>query len=374
MDVRLDCRFFRGDKPCVHRCECGKCSHYSPMGKRILIVKLDAIGDVVRTTSILNPLRAKHSPCHVTWLVHPLGEEMLAGNSLIDRVLSYKPESLEALRAEKFDLVLSLDKTPRATGVAMWAQAPEKLGFGLSQYGTIYPLTPDADYAFQMGLDDELKFRKNQRTYQDVIFECIRLPYAREEYCLEVAEKYRKVAERFYTTNGIPRQDTVVGLNLGGGSAFAHKMWSVQAVRRFLIRLLNQVECKIALFGAERERPAIEEIMRTRLPRVFRTGTDNSIPQFQALLSRCDVVVTGDSLGMHLAMAEKRPVVALFGPTCAQEIEFYGRGDAIVSPLPCVPCYRGSCDRTVSCMDSIEPEPVVVAVKKWLSQAGKLRP
>jgi heptosyltransferase-2 len=344
------------------------------MGTRILIVKLDAIGDVARTTTLLGPLRKKYDPCFITWLVHPLAEGMLARNSMIERVLPYKPESLEALRCQKFDVVLSLDKTARAAGVGMWAQAKEKLGFGLSEFGTIYPLTADCDYAFQLGMDDDLKFRRNRKTYQEVIFECARLPYAREEYHIEIDRREREFADRFITTNGIARQDAIVGLNLGGGSAFAHKMWSIQGIRRFLIRLLNQVECKIALFGAERERPVIEEIMRTRLPRVFRTGTDNTIPQFQALLARCDVVVTGDSLGMHLAIAEKRPVVALFGPTCAQEIELYDRGDRITSPLPCAPCYRGSCERNVSCMDAIEPEPVVAAVKKWLSQAGKLRP
>ena len=374
MNVRLDCRFFKGDKPCAHKCGCAGCTHYAPMGKRILIVKLDAIGDVARTTTILQALRAKYDPCFISWLVHPLAEEMLSGNPQIDRVLPYRPETLEPLRVQTFDLVLSLDKTPRAAGVAMWAKSPEKLGFGLSEHGAIYPLTPECEYAFQLGLDDDLKFRRNTKTYQEVIFECVGLPYAREEYSIPIAAKHRETAKRFFASNGIAAQDTVVGLNLGGGSAFAHKMWSIQGIRRFLVRLINQVECKIALFGAERERAVIEEIMRTRLPRVFRTGTDNSIPQFQALLSRCDVVVTGDSLGMHLAIAEKRPVIALFGPTCAQEIELYGRGDRIVSPLPCVPCYRGSCERNVSCMDAIEPEPVVTAVKKWLSQAGKLRP
>jgi len=343
------------------------------MGKRILIIKLDAIGDVARTTCILRPLRARHDPAFLSWLVHPLAEGLLTGNPLVDRVLPYKPESLEALRVQSFDLLLSLDKTPRAAGVAMSVNAAEKRGFGLSPFGTVYPINPECDYAFQLGIDDDLKFHRNQRTYQDVIFECVGLPWNREEYCIEISPRDREFAERFLVANGIARQDAIVGLNLGGGSAFAHKMWSVQGLRRFLIRLLNQVECKVALFGAERERPVIEEIMRTRLPRVFRTGTDNTLSQFQALLARCDAVVTGDSLGMHLAIAEKRPVVALFGPTCAQEIELYDRGDRIVSPLPCAPCYRPHCERNVSCMDAIEPPPVIDAVKKWLQKAGKLR-
>ncbi len=92
----------------------------------------------------------------------------------------------------------------------------------------------------------------------------------------------------------------------------------------FLDKLLKELPCRVMLFGAERERATIEQILAAKRPNVLSAGTGNTIRQFQALLARCAVVVTGDSLGMHLAIAEKRPVVALFGPTCAQEIELYG--------------------------------------------------
>ena len=104
---------------------------------------------------------------------------------------------------------------------------------------------------------------------------------------------------------------------------------------------------------------------------MFSAGTGNTIRQFQALLARCAVVVTGDSLGMHLAIAEKRPVVVLFGPTCAAEIELYGRGEVITAASHCAPCYRAECARNPSCMQAIEAGPVVAAVKRWLKRAGR---
>lgn len=373
MNLKLDCRHFRGDKPCGLGCECGECRSYAPMGTRVLVIKLDAIGDVARTTPILHALRAKYSPCHITWLVHPVAEEMLKGNSLIDVLLPYKPESLEPLRVQTFDLVLSLDKTARAAAVAMWAQAPERLGFGLSPYGTVYPLNPEAEYAFRLGLDDNLKFRQNRKTYQEILFEAIKLPYNRDDYALEIQDRDRRHADRLLARLGLTARDVVVGLNLGGGSAFAHKMWKGPEARRFLVDLINDVDCKVLLFGAEREEETIREILSARLPRVFHTGTDNTIRQFQALLGRCTVVVTGDSLGMHLAIAERRPVVVLFGATCAQEIELYDRGERIISPAPCVPCYRAECRRATSCMQEIEPAVVVEAVRRWLKREGKLK-
>lgn len=371
MELKLDCRHFRGDKPCRYHCGCAGCQHYEPMGKRILIIKLDAIGDVARTTPLLRTLPKMYSPCHITWLTASNAEEMLRENSMIDVLLPYCTESLESLRVQQFDLVLSLDKTPRAAGVAMWVDAPEKLGFGLSKFGTVFPLNPEAEYAFALGLDDELKFRRNRKTYQEIIFECVRAPYAREEYVLELNERDRSGANEALKRMGIGQETLLVGLNLGGGSAFARKMWDANGALGFLVELLNEVDCRVLLFGAEREKKSLEAIMSHQLPRVYNTGTHNTIRRFQALLARCASVVTGDSLGMHLAIAEKRPVIALFGPTCAQEIELYGRGEKIVSPLPCVPCYRPECDVSPTCMESIEPEVVVEAVKRRLAAAPK---
>jgi lipopolysaccharide heptosyltransferase III len=366
MKLHLDCRHFRNDKPCKRNCACGGCDHHEPMGTRILIVKLDAVGDVARTTSILKPLRKKYGPCHITWLVAPAAEGMLRGNSQIDQLLTYVPECLEPLRIEEFDFVFSLDKTPRAAAVGTWAKGEEKLGFGLSPYGTVYPIGAEAHYAFQLGMDDDLKFCKNTKTYQRIIFDCCRLDYQCDEYCIEIDDSARTEAARTLASHGIAPEDRVIGLNLGGGKAFAHKMWAAEEAIEFIKALQKSIDCKVLLYGAKMERTKIDAILAATLPHVYDAATPASIPGFQALLGRCDVLVTGDSLGMHLAIAEKCPIVALFGPTCAQEIELYGRGERIVSPNPCVPCYQPTCAQQPTCMQSIKPDTVVEAVQRLL--------
>jgi len=370
MDLRLDCRHYRGEKPCRFGCVCADCTHYAPMGARILVVKLDAVGDVVRTTTILRPLRRKYDPCHITWLVHPAAEELLAGNPLIDLVLVYRPEDLESLRVQEFDLVLSLDKSPRATAVATWVRAAEKLGFGLSRYGTLYAFNPEAEYALRLGLDDDLKFRRNTRTYQEVIFEAIRLPYALDEYCMEVGQEEREEAAAVLRGLGVPDGASPIGLNMGGGSAFANKMWDAPQAIAFIAALRRVADNPVLLFGGEPEEEKVRRIVEARLPGVYAAMTPRRARLFEALLARCGVVVTGDSLGMHLAIAERRPVVVLFGPTCPQEIELYGRGEKIVSPVDCAPCYRNRCVRSPNCMEAIRPETVVQAVTSILRLRG----
>ena len=64
MIVKNDCRHFQGDVPCgPHKDEgvhCADCSYYDQIKMRILIIKLGAIGDVIRTPPLLHKLKAEH--------------------------------------------------------------------------------------------------------------------------------------------------------------------------------------------------------------------------------------------------------------------------------------------------------------------------
>ena len=86
--IRFDCRQYLGSKPCGKSPLCAReCSAYEPRGRRVLIIKLGAMGDVLRTTPLLRPLRKAHEPCHVTWLADPESEPLLRHNPLVDRAL-----------------------------------------------------------------------------------------------------------------------------------------------------------------------------------------------------------------------------------------------------------------------------------------------
>jgi ADP-heptose:LPS heptosyltransferase len=84
-------------------------------------------------------------------------------------------------------------------------------------------------------------------------------------------------------------------------------------------------------------------------------------------------VVTGDTTALHLAIALKKKVLAIFGPTCAQEIELYGRGEKIVSPLSCAPCYRRSCSVVPNCMEAISAGEVMRKIRPLLPGRQRAR-
>lgn len=73
---------------------------------------------------------------------------------------------------------------------------------------------------------------------------------------------------------------------------------------------------------------------------------------------------------MHLALATGRRSVAIFGPTCEQEIETYGRGVKLVTPIGCAPCYKRACDKSPHCQDLIPAGQVLDAILKMMNDGS----
>src|SRR5881296_1886379 len=134
MIAHYDCRYFSGYKPCMFRRECDGCPHYSPFGTRVLVIKLAAMGDVLRSTTLLRGLTKTYPGCHITWLTEANVLPLLQGIAEIDRLLPYNFESVLQLENEKFDYVYCFDKEPRATALAMKVRAERKIGFGMTEF------------------------------------------------------------------------------------------------------------------------------------------------------------------------------------------------------------------------------------------------
>ncbi len=367
MIVHFDCRHFLGHKPCVFRRECDGCPYYAPCGKRILIIKLAAMGDVLRTTALLHGLRRAYPTCQITWLTEPNVVPMLEGISEIDRLISYSCDSALQLRHESFDQLYCFDKEPKAAALAMDVRATERAGFGLSSYGNIAPLDPKSEYMFELGINDNLKFRLNTKTYPELIYECAGLPYPEpQEYILPDLSAEIAAAREYLRSLGITSTALKVGMNTGAGDIFATKKWTEEGYAELADLLAVQLGAEVLLLGgpAETERNARIAAAAERAP--VNTGTHHSIRSFAGIVGNLDLLVTGDTLALHIAIGLKVPVVVLFGATCHQEIELYGRGAKIVSDFSCSPCYLSRCPKEVNCMEAIPARRVLDAVAQVL--------
>jgi ADP-heptose:LPS heptosyltransferase len=365
--LKLDCRRYRGDRPCTAGvqgvCPSG-CEHYAPMGHRIVIIKLAALGDVIRTAAILPGLKERWPTSHITWVTRSNGVRMLRNHPLVDRLLPFDAETLCHLEHERFNLCLSLDKEPGPAALAMRIDARERRGLGLSPHGTPFPLNPECVEYFLLGLDDRKKFVENAKSYQQLIYEALGLEYARQRYRLYPGDEPCRRARQFWAGAGVTDRDVVIGLNPGAGRIFAHKSWPPERFIELAKTIGRRTNWRVALFGGPDEHAGNARVAEA-CPAVVDTGCDHDESSFVALLQRCDVLVTGDTMAMHVAIAMNVPCVVLFGPTCEQEIDLYGRGEKLRAALPCSPCYARRCDRSPNCMDQISVEQVWTAVQRW---------
>ncbi len=371
--IAVDCRFFSGEKPCVfhkeHGVKCIDCRYYSPVRERILIIKMGAKGDVLRTTCILTGLKEKYPDSYVTWVTEKGSQELLQNISLIDRILEFSLETVTVLQAERFALVLSLDSSVVSSALAEKIDAHKKMGFGLNREGKVYPFNPEAEEWFRMGIFDDVK-RKNKKTYQEIMHEICGVGLINQtpttenyEIIVRLREEEKEFARLFAEKHGIAGSLPVVGLNTGSGSRWRLKKWRRDGFLE-LIKRLHEEGAKVLLFGGEAEKER-NLWLKENLPfSVTDTGSANSLRQFFSLLSLCDIVVAGDTLAVHSALGLKKKVVVLFGPTSPSEIELYGRGEKVIAGVDCAGCYREICNRKPTCMDEITVDAVFDTIRK----------
>jgi ADP-heptose:LPS heptosyltransferase len=378
-DIAPDCRHYRGDKPCLHNRLCRGCIHYAPYSHRLCIIKLAALGDVIRTLCILPELRRLYPAAHITWVSQANGCRMLAGHAMIDRVLPFDALTSLVLGQESFDTLINLDKEPQPCALAMTLFARRKLGIGLSTHGTPIPLNAEAHAYFHLGLSDELKFRQNAKSYPRLVYEALGLTYRGQRYELPVQEGLRDRVRLALAGRGWQPGRLTLGINVGAGKVFANKMWPVDRLLALIQTLQKKLaKTQIVLLGGPEERPIIDRVLHgVDAPRgaagILDGGTEHEESAFVALVDTCDAVVCGDTMAMHVAIALGKPVVAFFGPTCEQEIDLFGKGEKLVARPPCSPCYKRVCDHDNACVQAIPVEEIAVAVGRVMAAvaAGK---
>ncbi len=370
------CKRFTGYKPCFpdHNCLTDGCKDEIPHGLKLLIINFDAMGDVLMTTAQLPAFKRRFPHSTIYWVTLKSAAPLLQNNPYIDKVFGYDFESYTILSEIKFDYIYNVDKSQRSCALSNSLYSIHKLGFGLSDEGKIFPLNTGAYYNYMLGMDDHLKFKVNKRTGQDYLAETFDLKYERDEYVFHFSDEEIEFTNNYKKDVGIFDGDFVVGFNTGCSNLYPNKKMTVKQHIYLIENLLAAGKYKIALFGGPEDTDRNNEIYSRFEGKIINTPTTGGLRRGTCYENIADVVITGDSFGMHLAIALKKYVIAWFGLSCWTEIDLYDRGVKFFNEnLECSPCWKKVCPYNLECIDSINLDGMIKAVDQYFHKFVKTK-
>jgi len=284
-----------------------------------------SLGDVLRTTVLLYPFRDDQ----VTWLVDKDAYPLLAGNPYIKRILIFDLATVLQLQRERFDTIINLEKVPGLCALADSISAWRRYGFRFDEMSGTAQAYDQCEHVFELCRDTDLK-RSHTGNWQESLLGIVGAEWKGQEYILG----YQPKTDEKYD----------IGFNWTVGSKWPNKAWPKKQWQE-LEELLLQDGRTIS----------------------WQQGMEN-LNDYMEWINSCRLLVTNDSLGLHIALALRKKVVILYGPTNQHETHFYGRGEVLYpeTKLECIPCLQQVCRQEKHCMESIPADHVRDAVRRLL--------
>lgn len=340
----------------------------SSNGKRILIVNVNWIGDVIFSTPFIKAIRDAYPDGYIACLLHPRCAQILKGSPRIDEIIIYDEEGQHKgiigklililyLRKIHFDMAFILHRSFTRALLTFLAGIKERIGYPTKNRGPLLTRT--------IGLPEE-EVHKVEYFLGLARGSGIKVHETSYEFFVQDAD--RQSVEKFLKRHSVADEDRLIVLCPGGN--WPPKRWPKENFAKLADMLTEGLNAKIVLSGAKKDIELVEDIkgMMKKVP-IISCG-ETTLKELGALLERSDLVVANDSGPMHLAVAMKSNVIALFGPTSPGLTGPYGKGSYKVmwKTEECeVPCYDVTCTDN-RCMKLITVEEVFKESKDMLTQ------
>jgi lipopolysaccharide heptosyltransferase I len=347
----------------------------SPLGtsvKRLLIIKLSAMGDVVRALPAANTLHRQYPSLRITWAVEERFAPLVRGREDIDRVVTFPRfawgavdrtwmvglrRALRELREEPYDLALDLQGLFKSSLVALAARAPRRLGVAPQREGAWLVSRP-------------VPLPTSRLNVVDRYLACaasLGAPAEPVEFGLRSERAAAASVAELLRQGGLSPTTPVIAV-----SPSASVRWRLWPLARWVavIDALSDSGAIVLLGGSEHRQRHAVLARQVRLPVLDLTGR-TSLAELVALLDRCALHLATDTGSVHLAAALGRPVVAVYGPTPPWRAGPYGQlGGTVYHGDRCgIGCPR-ICVRRRACLLAVSPEEVIARARQVLSMTS----
>ncbi|MFA7382994.1 MAG: lipopolysaccharide heptosyltransferase II [Desulfurivibrionaceae bacterium] len=338
--------------------------------KKILIRSTNWIGDAIMTTPAVRTIRENFPAAQITILVYPWVADIFTACPYVDRVMLFdkmgRHKGLAGmwrlgreLAAQHFDLAILLQNAFSAAVLALLAGIPVRAGYRRDGRGLL--------------LSHGVPIRKitrerHQVYYYQEMLKDLGLVCGPQELFLALPGTATAWAGDFLAANA---KKPVVGLNPGAAYGPA-KRWPAERYAGLAKRLAEEQGATLLVFGTASDTEAAAKICAAAPGQVLDLTGKTTLAEAMALIGRCDAFVTNDSGLMHVAAAQRTPLVAIFGSTDAVATgPFAPKVEVVNKNLPCSPCLKTHCPRNdFACMLEIGVDEVYEATCRLLESEG----
>lgn len=335
-------------------------------GKKIIVTFLMHLGDLVLTTPFLHALRKAAPGADITYLVDEKLKDIVACNPNIDHVWTIdkkgKDNNLPALwRMSRkitdahFDVLINLHPNERCSFIDAMAVVPVKVGA--------------SHFLFRGFFHPWLKLNRKIHAadmYLDVLKQIGVQDLSNNGLEVFPAPEHRAKAEAFWKAEGLKPGAKLVGFNIG--SAVVTKRWAPERFAQVADTLARE-GYRTVFFGGTMDEEMVQEAVSYMKSRPIVATGKFGLGELAAAMSRCCLIITNDSGPMHVAISQKVPIVAMYGPSHPELYGPYTKQAAIVRAIPpCDGCRKGMkhhCD-DMRCMKELTVKQVLKAAHKWL--------
>ena len=339
---------------------------YTPA--KILIRSTNWVGDAIMTTPAVRTIRANFPQATISILAYPWVADVFAASPHVDEVILYHKKGRHQglfglwqlgreLRARRFDMAILLQNAFEAAVLAVLAGIPVRAGY--RRDGRAPLLTHGVT------IRPEVR-EKHQVYYYQGLLAGLGLTPSPDELFLQLPPETVRWARNFV---GGRAPAPIVGLNPGAAYGPA-KRWPAERYGELARRLSREFGATLLVFGTAADQEAAALIKEHAPDHVVDITGKTSLAEAMALIGCCDAFVTNDSGLMHVAAAQRVPLVAIFGSTDQVATgPFSDPAVVLQKRLDCSPCLKTHCRKgDYQCMLGIKVEEVFAAVSALLTR------
>ena len=342
------------------------------MNNRIIIVRMDRIGDVVLSSPAIKAVRDAYPGSRISVLVRPYAREAVESNPCIDEVITYdksgrekgllgKIKFISSLRSKKFDLAIILHPKNSSHILVFLAGIPKRLGY--NKKSGIF-LTKRILHTKQYGLKHEIDYALDLLRY-------IGIESTDKKLHFPVNRESEERIKSLFDKNGISQNDLIITIH--PAASCRSRRWALERFAKASDSLAEMYNARIIIISGPGEDKLMgDKVASLMKSKPFNLAGKTSVSDLASILRRSHLLISNDSGPVHISCAVGTPVISIFsrkdrglspsrwGPVGPKDIVLH-------KDAGCDICLAHKCKLGFKCMDMINVEDVLSAAKQILN-------